>query len=111
MTITLSNLPEDLERFLRAKVAEGGYGSAEEYIKALLQKEAASGSPEAGQNAAPQESEEELRRRVQRFHEEMERAGLLILPKQPPAEGQAENRKLVAIKGPPLSETVINERR
>jgi antitoxin ParD1/3/4 len=51
-TMTIS-LPEEMRAFIEARVAEGGYASASEYLRALIR--------EAQRRQARQESEAKLR--------------------------------------------------
>jgi Arc/MetJ-type ribon-helix-helix transcriptional regulator len=107
MTIDLSNLPEPLLTFLRTQVAAGGYPSEQEYLAALLQREADAASPQKKEEV----SDEDIRRRVQTFHEEMYQAGVLLEPRPIATERGKDDRKLIKIQGEPLSETIIRERR
>jgi hypothetical protein len=111
MTIILSDLPDHLQRFIDAKVASGIARSAEEYVLGVLQREAGMPAQASATPNGSEVSEEEMRRRVQQFHEELHRAGLLREVKPLPARAEKESFKPVEIKGPPLSQTVIEDRR
>jgi Arc/MetJ-type ribon-helix-helix transcriptional regulator len=101
MTIDLSNLPEPLLKFLRTQVAEGKFQSEEEFITALLQREA-----EATTDPGKVWRERELA-----FQKEMVAAGILAEAKLPTPRPDQEPFQPIEIDGPPLSETVIQDRR
>jgi Arc/MetJ-type ribon-helix-helix transcriptional regulator len=113
MTITLANLPEELVRFIQAQTEQGGYPSAEEYVKALLRREAAAVISSSRIPSAPQQTEslQQMRERELAVQKQLVRAGLLAEVKLPPPAPQGEDFKPVPIQGPPLSETVIQDRR
>jgi Arc/MetJ-type ribon-helix-helix transcriptional regulator len=107
MTIDLSNLPEHLLRFLRTQMAAGKYPSEQEYIAALLKREAQAASAEEAENL----SDEELRRRVQKFQEDLYQQGLLLEIRPFPTEDEEDDFEPVEIEGPPISQTIIEDRR
>jgi Arc/MetJ-type ribon-helix-helix transcriptional regulator len=99
------NLPEDLERSLRAEVQSGRFASMDDAMAEAVRRFLGQLQPGSTEAPRPAASDEELQRRL--FE-----AGLLseIKPAVRVATG-TEAFPPIPIQGEPLSETVIRERR
>ena len=113
MSIELTDLPPEIEQFIQAKAAEEGYGSSEEYVCALLLREAEvskAANDGRGQVNLPKR-DVEMGLRITNFLNKLHQDGIIEKPSAIPTKKQIDERELIEILGPPLSETVIEDRR
>jgi hypothetical protein len=89
---------EQVKHALQAKAEEGHYPCVEEYVEALLRREAGQNTTDAGSD-------------LERFHQALHQAGLLLSSKTPAAVQDVEPFEPITISGTPISATIIAERR
>jgi Arc/MetJ-type ribon-helix-helix transcriptional regulator len=93
------NLPEDLEKFLRAEVESGRFASIDAAVDLALRRLLKPPPPEG------LHTEEEL-------HRYMYEIGMITqLPQKGVDLDDDDEEELIEIEGEPLSETIIRERR
>src|SRR5262249_18623515 len=93
------NLPEDLEKFLRAEVESGRFASIDAAVDLALRRLLKPPPPEGLR------TEEEL-------HRYMYEIGMITQrPKKGADLDDDDEEELIEIEGEPLSETIIRERR
>jgi hypothetical protein len=92
------HVTEQVQRALEAKAAEGHFASVHDYVQALLHREALQGTASSGND-------------LDRFHQELRQAGLLLSHNETPLLLADEPFEPVTIAGLPLSATIIGERR
>ena len=106
MEISLTSLSPEVQQFIRDELAKGTYDSAEAMVEFVLTREA----EQRGKVTLDQSVDDETSR-VNRFLEHLYRIGLLREVRTIGNETAFDDFEPIRIDGPPLSQTIIEDRR